>query len=80
LWRRAHQSVAARGRKASQATRRDAERSVLAEAPLQTTAIAPEKARLTDEQWALVRPLLPLQRGGTGRPPNDHRRVLGGFL
>src|SRR5687767_2146304 len=55
LWRRVHQSVAARCRKAS-------------------------RARLTNEQWALVRPLLPAQRGGTGRPPKDHRRVLGGIL
>ena len=36
--------------------------------------------RLTDEQWALVRPLLPAQRGRIGRPPLDHRRVLGGIL
>ena len=42
--------------------------------------IAPEEAPLTDEQWVLVRPLLPPQRGGTGRPPNDHRVVLGGIL
>ena len=33
-------------------------------------------SRTTD----VVRPLLPLQRGGTGRPPNDHRTVLGGIL
>ena len=26
------------------------------------------------------RPLPPPQRGGIGRPPNDHRRVLGGIL
>ena len=31
-------------------------------------------------QWALVRPLLPPQRGGIGRAPNDHRVVLGGIL
>jgi transposase len=43
-------------------------------------AIAPEEAKLTDEQWSLVRPLLPPQRGGIGRPPNDHRAVLGGIL
>jgi hypothetical protein len=40
----------------------------------------PEEAKLTDEQWALARPLLPPQRGGTGRPPLDHRTVLGGIL
>jgi len=27
-----------------------------------------------------VRTLLPPQRGGVGRPPNDHRIVLGGIL
>ena len=80
MWRRAHQSVAARCRKASRATRRDAGQPLYGEATLQTTAIGPEEARLTNEQWALVRPLLPLQRGETGRPPNDHRRVLGGIL
>ncbi|MFQ6048498.1 MAG: transposase [Phycisphaerae bacterium] len=30
---------------------------------------------LTDEQWALIEPLLPLQRGG-GRPCRDHRVML----
>jgi transposase len=48
--------------------------------PPKTVAIAPEGVGLTDEQWALVRPLLPAQRGGIGRPPNDHRVVLGGIL
>ena len=50
------------------------------EGPPEVAAIVPEEASLTDEQWALVRPLLPPQRGGTGRPPNDHRVVLGGIL
>jgi hypothetical protein len=39
-----------------------------------------EEASLTDEQWASVLPLLPPQRGAVGRPPNDHRNVLGGIL
>ena len=42
--------------------------------------LAPEEARLTDEQWELVQPILPPQRGAIGRPPNDHRVVLGGIL
>ena len=46
----------------------------------EVVTIAPEEARLTDEQWVLVRPLLPPQRGGIGRPPEDHRRMLGGLL
>ncbi len=82
LWRRAHQAVAARCRRsqASRARKREARQSLYGETPLETTAIAPEEARLTDGQWALVLPLLPPQRGGAGRPPNDHRVVLGGIL
>jgi len=75
-WRRAHQAVAARCRAAKRATRQ----ALREGRPPETAAIAPEGARLTDEQWASVRPLLPPQRGGIGRPPNDHRAVLGGIL
>jgi hypothetical protein len=75
-WRRAHQAVAARCRAAKRATRQ----ALGTEEPLKAAAIPPEEARLTDEQWALVRPLLPAQRGRIGRPPLDHRRVLGGIL
>jgi hypothetical protein len=75
-WRRAHQAVAARWRAAKRAAR-DAPGG---EGPPKITAIAPEQVRLTDEQWALALPLLPPQRGGVGRPPNDHRAVLGGIL
>ena len=76
MWRRAHQSVAARCKAAKRATRQAFGR----EGPLKATAIPPEEVRLTDEQWTLVCPLLPPQRGGIGRPPNDHRAVLGGIL
>ena len=79
-WRRAHQAVAARCRKASVAAARAAGHALRGGRSLQTAAIAPEEAELTDEQWELVRPLLPPQRGGIGRPPNDHRVVLGGIL
>jgi len=75
-WRRAHQAVAARCRAARSATRR----ALGTKGPLKSTAIAPEEAHLTDEQWALLVPLLPPQEGGIGRPPNDHRVVLGGIL
>ncbi len=76
-YRRAHQAVAARCR----GTRRVAQRAFGREGPPRATAIPPEEAGLTDEQWALVRPLLPPQRGSIGRPPNDHRAVvLGGIL
>lgn len=76
MWRRAHQAVAARCRSAKRADGRALGR----EGPPEVAAIAPEEASLTDEQWALIRLLLPPQRGGTGRPPNDHRAVLGGIL
>jgi hypothetical protein len=76
VWRRAHQAVAARCRAAKRAARH----TLGGEVPPKTVTIAPEEVGLTDEQWALVRPLLPPQRGGIGRPPNDHRRVLGGIL
>lgn len=76
VWRRAHPAVAARCRAAKRAARH----ALGGEGPPETAAIAPEEARLTDEQWALVHPLLPPQKGGIGRLPNDHRTVLGGIL
>jgi hypothetical protein len=75
LWRRAHQAVAARCRSA----RRTARHALSGEGPLKSASIAPEEAHLTDEQWALVGPLL-AQKVGIGRPPNDHRVVLSGML
>lgn len=63
------------------AAKRAARNTVGAERPPKIVTVALEEAHLTDEQWALVCPLLPPQRGGTGRPPDDHRRaVLGGIL
>jgi transposase len=38
------------------------------------------KQLLTDEQWALVEPLLPPQRSGRGRPMRDHRQVIEGVI
>jgi transposase len=37
---------------------------------------------LTDQQWQLIKPLLPPppEPGGRGRPPLDSRRVLNGIL
>jgi hypothetical protein len=67
--------VAARCRAAKRAARH----ALREEKPLEVAAIAPEEAHLTDEQWALLSVLLP-QRGTIGRPPNDHRAVLGGIL
>jgi Putative transposase of IS4/5 family (DUF4096) len=72
--------VAARCRKASLAAKRAARTTAGTEGPPEAVTIAPEEAHLTDEQWALVSPLLPPQRGGVGRPPHNHREVLGGIL
>jgi transposase len=68
--------VAARCRAAKRAARH----TLGGEGPPKTLRIAPEEVGLTEEQWALLRPLLAPQRGGIGRPPNDHRRVQGGIL
>ncbi len=62
------------------AARRTARHALREGRTLDTVAIPPEEAGLTDEQWEVVRPLLPPQRGSIGRPPNDHRVVLGGIL
>lgn len=82
VWRRAHQAVAARCKKASRAARAALRREGSSEdhAEPKVTTLTPEGARLTDAEWERVRPLLPPQRGRVGRPLNDHRQVLGGIL
>lgn len=35
---------------------------------------------LTDAQWEQIAPLLPAQQPKTGRPAEDHRRLLNGML
>ena len=35
---------------------------------------------LTDAQWERLRPLLPPQRAGRGRPAKDHRPIINGLL
>jgi transposase len=35
---------------------------------------------LTDKQWARLEPLLPPQKPWTGRPNEDHRRIINGIL
>jgi hypothetical protein len=72
--------VAARCRKATLAAKRAARTTASKEGPPEAVTIAPEEAHLTDEQWASVSPLLPPQKGEVGRPPHDHREVLGGIL
>jgi transposase len=34
----------------------------------------------TNEQWARLEPLLPPQKPKTGRPNDDHRRIINGIL
>jgi transposase len=45
-----------------------------------TPAPTPMAARLTDEKWERIKPLLPPQKPPTGRPRSDHRTVLAGML
>lgn len=35
---------------------------------------------LTDEQWAVIEPLIPKRRRGPGRPRADDRKTLNGIL
>lgn len=35
---------------------------------------------LTDEQWAVIEPLIPKRKPGPGRPRADDRRTLNGIL
>lgn len=35
---------------------------------------------ITDEQWAVIEPLLPKQKAGPGRKRHDDRRTLNGIL
>lgn len=81
-YRRAHQSVAARCKKASRAAKRLLHGQSSSEDPggPKATAPPPEGALLTDAEWELVEPVLPPQRFTGGRPYNDHRTVLGGIL
>ncbi len=78
VWRRAHQAVAARCRAAKRALEREG--SSEGHAGPKVTALASEEMKLTDAEWERLRPLLSSQRGRVGRPPNDHREVLGGIL
>jgi hypothetical protein len=83
LWRRAHQAVAARCKKASRAASREILRR--GEPPEERTTgpkvsvLCTEGGPLTDEEWEMVEPLIP-HKPPVGRPYHDHRRVLGGIL
>jgi transposase len=38
------------------------------------------RAELADDEWSLIAPLLPPERGRPGRPSHDNRRVLEGIF
>jgi hypothetical protein len=83
LWRRAHQAVAVRCRKATRAARDVLRREESPEgsgtAP-KVSVLPPEgTAPLTDEEWKMVGPLIP-RKPPAGRPYHDHRTVVGGIL
>jgi Putative transposase of IS4/5 family (DUF4096) len=82
-WRRAHQAVAKRCKKASRAAKHALSREGLsgsnAAGGPKITSVAPEGTSLTDQEWEIVEPLLP-QRPPEGRPYNDHRTLLGGIM
>jgi hypothetical protein len=81
-WRRAHQTLAARYRKARRAAKRALSREAATQdraCPSTATLLCAEGAPLTDEDWKMVEPLIP-QRPPAGHPYNDHRTVLGGLL
>jgi hypothetical protein len=86
LWRRAHQAVAKRCHTASRKAKRDLlgvrQPDLLHPAPATalTPAPTPMAARLTDEKWERIKPLLPPQKPPTGRPRSDHRTVLAGMV
>jgi transposase len=38
------------------------------------------REEVTDHQWEKLQPLLPPQKPRTGRPAEDHRRIINGIL
>src|SRR5436190_14171455 len=39
-----------------------------------------KRHELTDEQWELIEPLIPIKSATTGRPPKDRRQMLNGIF
>ena len=81
LWRRAHQAIAKRCHTANRAARRtsgeDEPPSLRVKAT--TTTLDRRSARLTEEEWARLRALLP-DNGQRGRQWREHRMVLEAIL
>lgn len=81
LFRRAHQAVAKRCHQASHAAREVLRRTAPPSRPAMTGTAAASGAfaRLNDEQWERVKPLLPRHPPPSGPPGCDHRRTLDGL-
>jgi hypothetical protein len=82
VWRRAHQAVVARCKKASRGARHvllRGEASFRERPGPKVSALSPEGEPLTDEEWRIVEPLVP-HKPPAGRSYHDHRTVLGGIL
>ena len=74
-WRRRHQATACRSHRVRRATTYpDLASRPPSVVPVQGTAA------LTAALWGQIEPLLPPQKPRTGRPAQDHRRVLEGML
>jgi transposase len=53
---------------------------VFANPILECTLVVMRRGDLTDEQWARLGPLLPPHKPRTGRPNEDHRRIVNGLI
>ena len=81
LWRRAHQAVAKRCHTASRAAQITSGKDEPPSLPVSTTTTTLDRgsARLTEEEWARLRPLLP-DNGHRGKQWREHRTLLEAIL
>jgi Putative transposase of IS4/5 family (DUF4096) len=81
VWLRAHQAVAKRCHTASRTVRGASGKDEPPSLPVSTTTTTLDRrsARLTDEEWAYLRPLLP-DNEHRGRQWREHRTVLEAIL
>lgn len=94
-WRRIHQAVAKRCHRVAHAAATHAAATHAANCPTgippeprtaprptePTPPLGSDGLRLTDQQWALIEPLMPPRKPPVGRPSrSDHRAVVGAIL
>ncbi len=86
IWRRAHQAIARRCHVASRGVREvvvvaSEKKGELSSLPVvtTTTTLHRRSARLTDEQWARLKPLLP-ENGHRGGQWREHRTIVEAIL